>query len=190
MDDHLAKTIGSAARSARLARGLTQEDAADIVGVSLEFYARIERGKTLPSVPTLLRLAAALGVSADVLLGLDRLSDTARFAWRRPTLRLRGRLGASCAGSSRRARRRCGSLPCCSERSRLGRASQSQGSRGNAERSIVHRAYWGALVGIGLGPASFGPPRRGFAVINVGHVEPVRVVAEVSVARCCATPFL
>ena len=78
MDIHLAKTIGDAARVARRAHKLTQEDAADAVGVSSEFYARIERGKTLPSVPTLLQLAAALHVSADVLLGLDGLSDAAR----------------------------------------------------------------------------------------------------------------
>jgi transcriptional regulator with XRE-family HTH domain len=78
MDDKLARTIGDATRAARQARKLTQEDAADVVGVSVEFYARIERGKTLPSVPTLLRLAAGLRVSADVLLGLDRLSEAAR----------------------------------------------------------------------------------------------------------------
>ncbi len=78
MDDKLAKTIGDATRVARQARKLTQEDAADVVGVSVEFYARIERGKTLPSVPTLLRIAAGLRLSSDVLLGLDRLSEAAR----------------------------------------------------------------------------------------------------------------
>jgi transcriptional regulator with XRE-family HTH domain len=78
MDARLARTIGGAARAARLARGLTQEDAADLVGVSLEFYGRIERGRTLPSVPTLLRVATALQVSADVLLGLDRTPEAAR----------------------------------------------------------------------------------------------------------------
>lgn len=71
MDDKLAKTIGLAARAARQTRDLTQEDAADAVGVSSEFYARIERGRTLPSAPTLARIASALGVSADVLLGLN-----------------------------------------------------------------------------------------------------------------------
>jgi transcriptional regulator with XRE-family HTH domain len=87
MDEKLAKTIGSAARSARLARGLTQEDAADVVGVSPEFYARIERGKTLPSVPTLLRLAASLRVSTDVLLGLDRMPEAARIRLATPPSR-------------------------------------------------------------------------------------------------------
>ena len=37
--------------------------------MSAEFYARIERGNALPSVPTFSRIAAALGVSADTLLG-------------------------------------------------------------------------------------------------------------------------
>jgi transcriptional regulator with XRE-family HTH domain len=37
--------------------------------VSAEFYARIERGNALPSVPTLAKICSALGVSADTLLG-------------------------------------------------------------------------------------------------------------------------
>jgi transcriptional regulator with XRE-family HTH domain len=70
MDRHLAKKIGDGARAARRSHGWTQDDAAERIGVSVEFYARIERGGTLPSVPTLQRMAAALGVGADVLLGL------------------------------------------------------------------------------------------------------------------------
>jgi transcriptional regulator with XRE-family HTH domain len=69
MNKELAKSIGSAARQARTALELTQEDAAERLGVSVEFYARIERGNSLPSVPTLARIAAVLGVSADALLG-------------------------------------------------------------------------------------------------------------------------
>lgn len=69
MDTELAKKIGDAAREARKAFGLTQEDVAERAGISFEFYARIERGGTLPSVPTLVRIADALAVSADVLLG-------------------------------------------------------------------------------------------------------------------------
>lgn len=70
MDKELAKSIGAAAREARKALELTQEDAADRIGVSAEFFARIERGNALPSVPTFARISAALGVSADALLGL------------------------------------------------------------------------------------------------------------------------
>ena len=69
MDKKLAELIGASAREARLNLELTQEDAAEFIGVSAEFYARIERGNALPSVPTLARICSSLGVSADVLLG-------------------------------------------------------------------------------------------------------------------------
>jgi transcriptional regulator with XRE-family HTH domain len=69
MDERLARHIGVEARRARHALRLTQEDIAERVGVSLEFYSRLERGGTLPSVPTLVRLVSALEVSADILLG-------------------------------------------------------------------------------------------------------------------------
>lgn len=71
MKKELAKSIGNAARQARKELELTQEDAAERIGVSVEFYARIERGNSLPSVPTLARIATTLGVSADVLLGRE-----------------------------------------------------------------------------------------------------------------------
>jgi len=71
MDTDLARKIGSAARAARRARALTQQDAAETIGVSAEFYGRIERGRTLPSVPTLVRIADTLGISTDALLGRD-----------------------------------------------------------------------------------------------------------------------
>lgn len=74
MERELAKKIGEAARRARKALGITQEDAADRIGISLEFYSRIERGGTLPSVPTLLRMANALAASADELLGRTETS--------------------------------------------------------------------------------------------------------------------
>jgi transcriptional regulator with XRE-family HTH domain len=69
MKKELAKTIGTAARNARLAQRLTQEDAAERIRVSVEFYARIERGTSLPSILTFARIVTGLGVSADSLLG-------------------------------------------------------------------------------------------------------------------------
>jgi transcriptional regulator with XRE-family HTH domain len=69
MDNDLAQRLGAEVRRARVALRLTQVDAAERVGVSVESFARIERGGTLPSVPTLRRLTAVLAVSADVLLG-------------------------------------------------------------------------------------------------------------------------
>lgn len=75
MDKELAESIGAAAREARLGLKLTQEDAAERITVSAEFYARIERGNALPSVPTLARICSALGVSADTLLGRGGLDS-------------------------------------------------------------------------------------------------------------------
>lgn len=69
MNKELAKSIGAAARGARKALQLTQEDAAERINVSVEFYARIERGTSLPSIGTFARMVSALGVSADALLG-------------------------------------------------------------------------------------------------------------------------
>ncbi|WP_428262771.1 helix-turn-helix transcriptional regulator [Haliangium sp.] len=78
MNEALAKTIGRAAREARKALALTQEDAAERIDVSLEFYARIERGKSLPSIGTFTRIVSALGVSADTLIDNRVVTGTAQ----------------------------------------------------------------------------------------------------------------
>jgi transcriptional regulator with XRE-family HTH domain len=69
------RSIGQAARLARRARKLTQEDVADRVGVSTQFYGRIERGYALPSVTTLRRMLEVLDLRADELLGAIDLGD-------------------------------------------------------------------------------------------------------------------
>ncbi len=74
MDDDLAASIGAAARERRRALGLTQADVAERLGLSVEFYARIERGHALPSVPTLVALIRLLGVSFDALVRDGRRS--------------------------------------------------------------------------------------------------------------------
>jgi transcriptional regulator with XRE-family HTH domain len=68
----LAEKIGAAARTARKARGWSQADAAEAIGISSEFYARIERGQTMPSTPTLVAMGHALDVSLDTLTGRVR----------------------------------------------------------------------------------------------------------------------
>ncbi|WP_309894433.1 helix-turn-helix transcriptional regulator [Archangium sp.] len=62
--------IGSTARKARTALKLSQEDAAERVGVATEVYGRWERGEERPSTPTLIKLSKALGTSVDTLIGL------------------------------------------------------------------------------------------------------------------------
>lgn len=69
----LRKAIGNAAREARETREITPEDAAERIGVSPEFYARIERGTVTPSLRTVARMAEVLEVSADTLLGTGLL---------------------------------------------------------------------------------------------------------------------
>jgi transcriptional regulator with XRE-family HTH domain len=65
-------------RAARKAAGLTQHEAADVVGTGLAHYGRLERGDVDPRVSTLLRVAAGLGVPvAELLRGLDvRVGET------------------------------------------------------------------------------------------------------------------
>lgn len=83
MGKELAEAIGDAARAARLRRKFTQADVAERIGVSNEFYARLERGNALPSLTTLARLSIILKVRPDVLLG-NRLSPSRRRPRRPP----------------------------------------------------------------------------------------------------------
>lgn len=71
MNEELAIIVGAAAREARERLGLTQADVADRVGIAMEVYSRMERGKVLPSATTLRRLCGVLRIRADTLLGLD-----------------------------------------------------------------------------------------------------------------------
>jgi transcriptional regulator with XRE-family HTH domain len=67
MDSALAQRLGASLRRLRLAREMTQADVAESAGVSVEFLGRIERGATLPSVPTLFSLTHALGAELGAL---------------------------------------------------------------------------------------------------------------------------
>ncbi len=66
----LAAVFARELRAARRARGLTQAEVAERVGIAVEVFGRLERRRALPRADTLVRLAAALGVSTDTLLGL------------------------------------------------------------------------------------------------------------------------
>jgi transcriptional regulator with XRE-family HTH domain len=67
----LAANVGELAREARVRSGLTQADVAERVGLATEVYGRLERGRMLPSVPSLRRLCIALRMPSDSLLGLN-----------------------------------------------------------------------------------------------------------------------
>ncbi|NOK12782.1 helix-turn-helix domain-containing protein [Corallococcus exercitus] len=70
MNEELGITIGMAARAAREHLGLTQAEVAERIGLVHPVYSRLERGKMLPSVPSLYRLCQELRVSPETMLGL------------------------------------------------------------------------------------------------------------------------
>ena len=75
-EQRLRMTLGKAARLARTRSGLTQADVAESIGTVTEVYGRMERGKLLPSVPTLLRLCLALHSGPHELMGFVPVEGT------------------------------------------------------------------------------------------------------------------
>ncbi|MDC0708162.1 helix-turn-helix transcriptional regulator [Stigmatella sp. ncwal1] len=78
MNEELASQIGSAARNARTHLGLTQAEVAEKLGIAHMVYSRLERGKMLPSVQTLLRMCSVLHIASDELLGIAEAERGAR----------------------------------------------------------------------------------------------------------------
>lgn len=68
MDKKQQKRTGENVRRYRLEKKLTQEALAELVDVNASAITRIESGERGVSVPTLIALAKALGVSCDALL--------------------------------------------------------------------------------------------------------------------------
>lgn len=81
LERRLALSVGEEARSARMRAGLTQADVAERIGIAAEVYGRMERGKMMPSVPTLFRLCLALHLSADVGMGLVTAASVGAALW-------------------------------------------------------------------------------------------------------------
>lgn len=63
----LQQTFGANVRHHRKARGWTQDQLAERVGVTLETIGKVERGVVPPSFDTAERIAKALGISPLVL---------------------------------------------------------------------------------------------------------------------------
>ena len=62
MSENLKRTIGARLKVARTAKGLTQEKLAESIGKTEETVSNIERGKSLPSIETMLDICMALGL--------------------------------------------------------------------------------------------------------------------------------
>lgn len=58
-------------KALRQGRGLTQQNIADVLGITRGAYANIENGKREPDFATLFTLANYFNVSIDYLLGCD-----------------------------------------------------------------------------------------------------------------------
>ena len=69
-DDFSVEWFSHSLRIHRRNRGLTQEALAQKIGVGVASPTRWEKGKSVPTLGLLVKLCKALGVSADLLLGL------------------------------------------------------------------------------------------------------------------------
>lgn len=72
----IAKAFGERVREVRLDAGLSQEALAEAAGLHPTFISNVERGYRVPSVPTLLRLAAGLRVAPGELLNELETGET------------------------------------------------------------------------------------------------------------------
>ncbi|WP_253899533.1 helix-turn-helix domain-containing protein [Corallococcus carmarthensis] len=73
----LSQQIGTHVRAARHRAGLSQTEVAEAIHVPTLVFSRLERGRLLPSVPTLVGLCGVLHVSVDLLLGGNALEVSA-----------------------------------------------------------------------------------------------------------------
>lgn len=61
-------TMGDRIKETRKLQGLTQEQLAEKVDISLEYISQIERGLKMPSMQVFIKLVEILDVSADYIL--------------------------------------------------------------------------------------------------------------------------
>lgn len=69
----LRKQFGQRVRQIRSEMGKSQEDFAEIVGMSVDFLSLIERGRNSPSFPKLEKMSKGLGKPAAYLFDFQRL---------------------------------------------------------------------------------------------------------------------
>jgi transcriptional regulator with XRE-family HTH domain len=80
-------------RELRKKAGLTQEELATKAGIPLTSLRGHEQGQRLPSWPSVVKLAKALGVSTDVLADCDEVQTSAKGSKRGQKPRGRPRKG-------------------------------------------------------------------------------------------------
>ena len=71
----MSKNFHENLRTARQLSKLTQKQVADAIGVARSTYALYETGEREPNVECVKKIAEALGVSGDYLIGLENLPE-------------------------------------------------------------------------------------------------------------------
>lgn len=64
-------TVGEKIKMYRLAKGMTQQDVANVLGVSYQNISQYERGVRTPKMSMVRRIASALSVNAWDIAGVD-----------------------------------------------------------------------------------------------------------------------
>ena len=65
-------TLGKEIKKARIEKGLKQKDLQILTGLSQKHLSQVENDAVDPSTSVLRKIALALGVSADTLLGIKQ----------------------------------------------------------------------------------------------------------------------
>lgn len=60
--------MGLTLKAARVNKGLTQKNAAELLGISVDTIGKYERGVSFPSVPVIRRIEELYGVSYNDLI--------------------------------------------------------------------------------------------------------------------------
>ena len=68
--------IGENLKKQRKLRELTQEQLADILGVSFQSVSKWERNEGYPDIEMLPTIAGYFGITVDELMGMSRIKDT------------------------------------------------------------------------------------------------------------------
>jgi transcriptional regulator with XRE-family HTH domain len=75
-NEAVARAFGNTLRAARTRRGISQDTFAKIVGIDRACPSRLERGKAVPTLTNLFRLAEGLGIKASrLMVDLERQFD-------------------------------------------------------------------------------------------------------------------
>ncbi|MBR6554220.1 MAG: helix-turn-helix transcriptional regulator [Clostridia bacterium] len=67
--------LGQRIADFRRSKGISQLSLAEMADISKEHLSNLERGNKLPSAKTLARIASALDVSLDTLVGVDNVKS-------------------------------------------------------------------------------------------------------------------